>query len=51
MALQSVFAQGPHFGSGHTSDPNQDENHEVDLQVYDKYDPTLHGPAHAGKTK
>jgi len=30
---------------------NQDENHEVDLQVYDKYDPTLHGPAHVGKTK
>jgi DNA replication licensing factor MCM3 len=30
---------------------NQDESHESDLQVYDKYDPTLHGPAGFGKNK
>jgi hypothetical protein len=23
---------------------NQDENHDTELTVYDKYDPSLHGP-------
>lgn len=30
---------------------NQEENHETELQVYDKYDPTLHGPVHDKKQK
>jgi DNA replication licensing factor MCM3 len=30
---------------------NQDDNHETELQVYDKYDPTLHGPVHNKKQK
>lgn len=29
----------------------QDENHESELQVYDKYDPTLHGPVRDKKQK
>ena len=28
---------------------NQEENHETELQVYDKYDATLHGPVHNKK--
>jgi DNA replication licensing factor MCM3 len=30
---------------------NQDDNQEQELQVYDKYDPTLHGPVHNKKQK
>jgi len=30
---------------------NQDDNQEAELQVYDKYDPNLHGPAHNKKQK
>jgi hypothetical protein len=28
---------------------NLEENHEAELQIYDKYDPTLHGPVHNKK--
>lgn len=30
---------------------NQEESHETELQVYDKYDPTLHGPVRNKKQK
>lgn len=30
---------------------NQDENHDTEMQVYDKYDPSLHGPVRDKKQK
>ncbi len=28
---------------------NLEENQEAEMQIYDKYDPTLHGPVHNKK--